>query len=94
MTFIFVAVVLPFVMWTLLFGVAGCGDGCDITSAWWTTLFILVLDGVVVAVVLPMHVLRAKRWKRTWYVPAIGIAALVLGAAIAYTVIRVAIPAP
>ena len=90
--FIALSVLLPSYLFVLHLGAAGCGETCDGTTTWWTTLIFFVFDGILFAAVMPLYILRAKRWERGWWIPAGGILALTIGALFSYVVIRIAIP--
>lgn len=90
--FIAMSLLLPCCLFVLHLGAAGCGETCDSTTTWWTPLTFFAFDGILFAAVMPLYLLRAKRWERTWWIPAGGILLLAVGALIAYLVIRIAIP--
>lgn len=90
--FILLSVVLPLLLFLLHLGAAACGDACDTTTSWTAGLAFLVFDGILFVTVMVPFVLRTSRWERAWWLPTAGIAALLVGALIAYVVIRIALP--
>lgn len=90
--FILLSVVLPFLLFVLHLGAAACGDACDTTTSGTSFHVFLVFDGILFVTVMVPFVLRTSRWERAWWLPATGIAALLVGALIAYVVIRIALP--
>lgn len=90
--FILLSLVLPLVMYVSHMGAAGCGDACDTETSWSAVIAFSVFDGVLFVATMVPFALSAKRWKRSWPIPATGLAALTVGALIAYAVIRIAIP--
>lgn len=75
--------------------VAGCGpDQCDYTLQWNTVQAFLVFDAVVLLAVFVLGLIRLRRGRSTWWLPAGGIALVLIGAAIAHQVSHIALPVP
>lgn len=90
--FILLSLLLPLVLYVSHVGAAACGEICDTSTSWSAVTAFAIFDGILfIAVVVPFA-MSAKRWERTWPIPAAGITTLLVGALIAYLVIRIAIP--
>lgn len=90
--FIALSMLLPFSLFLLHLGAAACGDSCDTETSWSAVAAFTVFDGILFVAVMVPFALSAKRWKRSWPIPAAGLAVLLVGAVISYVVIRIAIP--
>lgn len=90
--FILLSLALPLVMFVSHMGAAACGDACDTATSWSAVTAFTAFDGILFVAVMVPFTLSAKRWKRSWPIPATGLAVLLVGALISYVVIRIAIP--
>ncbi|MFK3676856.1 hypothetical protein ACI2IP_03960 [Microbacterium sp. NPDC090218] len=82
-------------VWLTTLSIAGCGtDQCDDTLQSNTVNAFLLFDVVVLLAVFVLGLIRRGRGRSTWWLPAGGIALVLIGAAIAHQVSDIALPVP
>jgi hypothetical protein len=75
--------------------IAGCGsDQCDYTLQSNTVNSFLLFDAAVLLAVFVLGLIRLRQGQSTWWLPAGGIALVLIGAAIAHQVSHIALPVP